>query len=567
MKRNLSLIPLLALLLFAASCSKTPDHASYIPKDAQVVFSLNTGALQKKLAWSFFTGSDMLKELRGSGADDESLAAVQDIQNAGLDFSSTLYLYTKSDTRYAGNTRVNALVPIADASKLKAFLQKHVSKARLSERSGHQVALTDDLSMAWNDKMLIVTNNAVRREQVQAEAAVDTIGGMEMPVEAYSYDRTVADTALTLSELDAAFTKPKESLLLDKRFQDLSGEGHDISLWLAYDQLMNTLRGQQGMGMFGAMSGSYWENTVLSAGVDFKDGEIVSQGKYFVSDSMRDIAKALSKDNVDAAMLQRLPAQGLNFAVGYHLNTDALKMMLDKMGLTALANQQLSQQGLSVEEILGAFTGDLVLSINNFRIERKMQEVDSTMRELYGMTPSEVKKPAMDLVFAMKVKDPAKAQKLVGFAANTGMLAATGPNSWTLANSPDGSVLMQDKDYLVAGSSQAVATTFVGGGGTMPPAVKQEISGHPYGMWADINSFITGIGTAAGDSPSETAAMNAVRGVFDTFTFNGGEFKGDASVFSMKLGFTNKKENSLLQLAQMIQRLNAASKARPVAMR
>jgi hypothetical protein len=382
-----------------------------------------------------------------------------------------------------------------------------------------------------------------------------------------AYTQNVPDTVLTLAELDSAFVKPSENLLSDKRFKQLEGDGHDLSMWVSYDQLMNSLRGQDGMGMMSAMGGTFWQNSAVATGVDFKAGEILASGKYYGSDSMQSVMKEFAKNNVDESMLQRLPAQGLNFAMGYHLNTNALKMMLDKMGLSMLANMALAEQGLNIDDILGAFSGDLVLAVNNFRVETKMQEVDSVMREQYGITPYEIQKPAMDVVFAMKVKDQAKMQKLMGLASKTGALAAAGPNIWTLANSSDGSVLMQQNDYLIAGNTQPVASAFLNGGGSMAPAVKQEIAGHPYGLWADVNSFVSGAGAAMGGSAKDSVTFNAVKGVFSTFTMNGGEFKGDASLFSIKLNFVNKQENSLLQLAQLIQRVAAAQKSRPVAIR
>lgn len=567
MKRILNLLPLLAIVLFAASCGNTPEHAEYIPKDAQFVMSVNTGAMQKKVTWSFLTGSDILKQLRESGAPVEGTEALNDLQNSGLDFSSKLYFYTKSDTRFQGETRINAVLPVSDAAKVLAYVRKHIPQASISDRSGRKVAMTEKACMEWSDKMLIFSNIAQRKETVEVPATIDTLGGSEIPVEAYTHTESYPDTALTLDELDSAFKKPAQNLLTDKRFKQLEGDGHDLGFWISYDQLMNGLRGQQGMEMLGMMGGSMWENSAMSAGVDFKDGEIVAAGKYFVSDSMRTIAKEFAKDNVDAGMLQRLPSKGLNMALGYHLNTNALKMMLDKMGLSAMANMFLVQQGLSIDDILGAFTGDLVLAINNFRVESKMQDIDSATQAEYGITPQTIQSPAMDVVFAMKVKDQAKIRKLMGFVSNTGALTAAGPNTWTLANSPDGSVLMQQNEYVVAGSSQPVATTFIGGNGQMAPEVKQEISGHPYGMWLDVSSFVNGVGPVAVSSPDDQAVFNAVKGVFSTLTANGGEFQSDASTFSAKLGFVNKKENSLLQLIQMGQRIAQANAAKPTASR
>jgi hypothetical protein len=84
-------------------------------------------------------------------------------------------------------------------------------------------------------------------------------------------------------------------------------------------------------------------------------------------------------------------------------------------------------------------------------------------------------------------------------------------------------------------------------------------------MWADIQSFMSGAGAMANNSPSDSMAFNTVKNMFTTLTAHGGEFKGDASEYQMTLGFVNKEENSLVQLLHMAQQLAAMNKKDAVA--
>ena len=68
-------------------------------------------------------------------------------------------------------------------------------------------------------------------------------------------------------------------------------------------------------------------------------------------------------------------------------------------------------------------------------------------------------------------------------------------------------------------------------------------------------------------SASDSAAFNAIRNLFTTLTGHGGEFKGSASEYHMSLGFTNKDENSLVQLLHLAQQLAAVNNTKQVAMR
>jgi hypothetical protein len=91
----------------------------------------------------------------------------------------------------------------------------------------------------------------------------------------------------------------------------------------------------------------------------------------------------------------------------------------------------------------------------------------------------------------------------------------------------------------------------------MPDAVHQEISGHPFGIWADVHSFLGGASSVGGNA-ADSAAVVAVRNTFTSFSVKGGEMKNDANEYNMTLGFVNKEENSLVQLLHLAQQLAAA---------
>src|SRR5436190_10409051 len=95
-----TLLPAIAALLLLASCHSVPKHARFIPKDALFVMGVHTGEMRKTLAWSAITGSSLLDEMR-KAAGDKAPEMLKDAENAGIDFSSTLYFYTKSDNRFS----------------------------------------------------------------------------------------------------------------------------------------------------------------------------------------------------------------------------------------------------------------------------------------------------------------------------------------------------------------------------------------------------------------------------------------------------------------------------------
>jgi hypothetical protein len=281
--------------------------------------------------------------------------------------------------------------------------------------------------------------------------------------------------------------------------------------------------------------------------------------RYYASDSMKPVAKEFARENVDGDMLRRLPAPGLNMAAGYHLSPAAIKLMLEKMNLSGMANLALMSQGLSMDDVLGAFTGDMVMAINNFRLEQRAEEIADSIREQYGITPYPVTKPALDFVFAMKIGDKTKLNKLLALFGRSGMMQQTAPNTYSLPGQQGGSFVIGDK-YIAASTNTASAQAFLKEhAGAMPDAVHKEISGHPVGMWADIQSFVKGSASIAGGSPSDSTAFTIVRNAFTTFAVHGGEYKDDANEYRMSVGFVNKDENSLVQLLYLAQQLAAVN--------
>ena len=561
-------LPAIAILLLLASCQSLPKHARYIPKDALVVLGVHTGEMQKALAWSAITGSSLLDEMRKAGGE-KAPAMLKDAENAGIDFRSTLYFYSKPDTRFSNEARMAAVLPVSDAKKVTAYIQKHAPDAVIrTVKDRSEVMIDGKAYIGWNDEVLIAMNTIVQKT-AQNPAPPDATSPDQEPA-APVYAEPVVDAAATAMEMDAAFNPAKDAGMTDNsRFKELENNGHDITMWLAYDALMDAYSGKSGMGMMGfGMGNALWKGSAMAAGFDFEKGRFDGEMRYYASDSMQSVAKEFGSKNVDADMLRRLPAAGLNFAAGYHLAPKAIRMVLDKMGMTGMANLALMQKGMSIDDILGAFTGDMVVSLNNFRVETKLQEIDSVTQKEYGLTPAPVSSPEMDFVYAMKIADKAKMTKLLDFITSSAMLQQTAPGVYSLPNTADGPTLVVGDKYLAISKQAPWAQAFLKESpGTMPEAVKKEIDGHPLGMWADVQSFMAGAGQSPRKNPSDSAAFHAVRNLFTTFTGHGGEYKGNASVYHMSLGFVNKDENSLVQLLHLAQQLAASNNRQEVAQR
>lgn len=589
MQRNIrSAVIALVCIIFLSACHSLPEHTRYIPGDASMVVGVNIKEIGKSLTWSAIKGSKLLDEMKEKAKDAKGKSMIDGIENSGIDWMNTVYIYTKPDKRFLGDTKTSLVAPLSDAKEWETYLKKiypEIVIKKVKDRS--EVMLEDKIYASWNSEVLMVMNTVTQDVQHEEKAALpetttsDTAlsaaiadAANEMP--AYKWTEKLTDTAASLAEMEASFNIAKEASIIDnQRFKDIQKENNDISVYMSYDAVMSNLGQDKGMmaGM-GAMlmNSSIWKNAAMTTAINFEDGKIVADMKYFPSDSLKSIAKEAGKENIDKDMLARIPAQKLNFAMGYHLAPQILKMMLDRLNLTGMANMALTEAGTNVDEILGAFTGDMTLSLNEFAVNKVTITPDNSMSALPGepqVQPYEDYKPQMSVLFAIKVKDKAKLDKLLAMVQKqTGVApAANGTYQFPLSGQDSVNILINDK-YIIVANKMAAAVAYQGNNsGSASDVISKEIAGHPVGMYFDISSVLSTVDPGMIGGKKDAAMMNDVKSLLSGLKMNGGEFKGDANVYHAELVFTNKTENSLIQLLNFAQRMAALQKDKSVAQR
>ena len=573
--KSITLLAVLCVTLLFGACSSVPKHAQYIPKDALAVLSVNTGAISKEVAWAKITGSKILDDMEKGATDAKEKKAAQglkNIENSGIDFMNTLYLYTKSDTRYSGSQHVTAVLPIKDKAKWEAWLKSVWPDANIHAVGARREALLGNKAYAaWDDGVAMIMNAVMVRSAQNAPqtTTTDTTAPANEIMMPPSPDANMsvtekADEPATAADMDLAFKLPKESSIIENaHFKSLMKEGHDVSLYVNYDAAMNSAAAMTNGAMGMNMGATLWQGTAVTAGMDFKNGALDGNFRYYSSDSMKAIAKEFGADNFDGTMASRVPGQNLNMAAGYHLSPKALKMILDKMGYTGLANMYLAQQGFTVDAILSAFTGDVAVCANNLTMTKEMQATDSAS-QAFGMKPYESMTPKLDYIIALKIGDKAAFDRLFKFVnTNAGIaLVETSPGTYTLpAEAKSGNAMMDNLTFIVTdkyfavGNNPASVQAYLKGGGSTSDAAKSELNGHPIGLYADAQSLLQA-GTAMTGTPADAAAMAEVKKLFADFGVHGGEFKDGANEYNFSLRMVNKSENSLLQLVQFAQRMS-----------
>jgi|GEM_PF-559226 len=561
-----NLLAFLAIAFLLSACHSVPDHARYLPKDATVVVGVNTNVLNKKIAWSAITGSKLIDELEKGSEMGAAREKMEDLKNAGISYSSTLYYYFKTDNRYPSNSKMGLVLPLSSESKWEAYLKKNFPAATIASQKDFKTAMLDDKALAgWNKDVLVIQNPLRQRTSEQVALAApegDTTGTEYETIEGWG----AVDEPATLAEIQNTFSLKKEnSLVKDDHFSRLAKEDNDISVFVNYSNLMDAVSAA-GMGMGTGMAQSLWQNAALTAGINFKDGLIASDMHFFPSQSMEEVTEKMSGTNVDKDLVNRLPGNNLNMVMAYHLSTDGLRAMMDKMGLLGMMNLGLSAQGLNVDEILNAFTGDLAFTVNNFRMEEQTVTVDSFLLSYMDTADLKHWEPSMDFLFAMKIKNKASIDKLLALAKQQG-LQDMGNGHYQMGNMPGGGHLLLNNDYLAAGNNLAQLQAFINNKtatGLQQPA-SGIVTGHPLGYFIDAQSMLQQVPLHTAGGGTDSALLAESQKLFKTVTVTGGDFKKQSLNYHMEVNLMDKSENALLQVLQMIQNIAAVSNSEKAA--
>ena len=540
MHRYLRLLAICITPLMLGACHSAPDSAQYIPKDAIVVASVDVKALTKKVAWTAITGSKLFEQMqqRMSGSN----AAVKDPSQVGVDMMNTMYVYVKTGAANQRGARVTALIPLADAGKWEAYVKNTFPNATITQHGiRKEASLANGIYAGWSPDLLIIMN-VINTASNQAAYIADSTGAA-IPQTSASVDLTTLQ-----AEMDNAFNTTKDnSLIQNDHFKKLQQEGHDISFWLNYDQVM-----QQGMpGMMGGLSlaNSFWKDAALTAGFDFDKGKISGLMHYYTSSDMKDLGKDLGSADADKGMLDRLPKQNLDMLMSYHLSPKGTKAMLDKAGVLGLVNVALAQQNMDADYVLDAFTGDMALVLNDFNMQ-----TTNTGDTLAGINSY---RPVFNGLYVLKINKKENFDKLLGLAKNNG-LVQIGTNTYAMPLSlSDSIILVTDNNYAVVTNKAANATAYLQGSykaQQMPAAA--DAYGHPFAMFFDVQQIGKAVDPSMSHSQSDIAKINEAKKLLSDISMNGGAFKNDAFEYNISVNFMNRDENSLLQLIDFATRVN-----------
>ena len=150
----------LCAVLLLASCSKGPDVAAYIPKDAATVINFDLGTLMQRADVKNIDNISFVKlarqELRSENPEMAALVdgIINDPTSTGLDLRKDLTMYLGKD-----NSSV-VLAAVHKRSKFEEFLtgfaERNDSDITVDDRKDYRLAVMDGFCVAFNNKVAVM---------------------------------------------------------------------------------------------------------------------------------------------------------------------------------------------------------------------------------------------------------------------------------------------------------------------------------------------------------------------------------------------------------------------------
>ncbi len=505
-------------LLFFCACNKVPDHRRYIPKDAALVAGINLKSLGKTIAWNMITGSKLFKEMQKRVPQKNGNDIMSGIDKAGIDALNSFYVYLKTDARYKGGINVTGLVPLSDASEWETFVKKNFPQAEIKQQKEIKTAsLGNDMYVGWNKNLLIVMNMLSANGGAPADMSV---------------------------EMESAFNIASDnSINSNKNFETLENYGHDLTMWINYEQIMNQYV-KDGNSMGGlSLAPSIWKETAFACGFDFKKGKITGDLTWYSSNEMNEVYKQFGAANASKDMVERLPAKDLDVMFAIHLSPKAIRSVLDKTNMLGLVNAGLSSTGMDVDKLLDAFTGDMAFTMNSLSVKNAPGQGQ--------MITYQDQKTDVNICYILKINKKENFNAILDIAKQTGSLMPNGNGFVIPLTAKDSLYFLLNDQYAVASNRSFMANEVLKGenkDNRVSGDLLSKVSGHPFAMYFDLRQAFKNIDLGTTLSPSDSVIYNESKNLLTSLSLTGGDYKNNAMEAHVEVNFANTEESSIFAL-------------------
>ncbi len=537
-----------AVAILLSSCSKVPEQSKYIPKTASVVVSVNSKEISKKLITNGITMDKLFAAVQEKDSLSEAQKFWKDIENSGLDLQANSFV----SVVYGKEASYVALTGgLKDADKFEDYLKKNVSNFSLQTKSDYKYILEEkqEAVIAWNKSTVIYLKGTEGDAMQKAlpPGAMPPVPGADSDSEEATDTNTAQPAALVttegaqqwVTEVDHLFhLKKEETAGSIEAFNDLLKNNADVSLYVNPEPIYSAQAAMMPANLKTLLAGCYY-----TGAVNFDKGKIVVEGTSYVGKDLAAIYKKYGNMEADLDMLEKYPSQNITGFLVYGFDFRMIGDIVKSTGLDGIANMGLQSSGLTLDDILNAFKGQLVFVASDFEMKKKasLYDGDSTTT------------PESKWVFAMKVGDKAAFDKVMGSPMLKGFFTKQGDGYALTQNFPGMPAISITDKLVTSASDSALLQEYLGGkgkAGGLDNSFVSKIKGNPMGAYVNFEKIVNNIPDS--EIPAEGRPLaGKFKNLLKDMTAISNSFDGKTQHSEIVLNFKNENENSLVQLVNL----------------
>ncbi|WP_143308548.1 hypothetical protein [Chitinophaga vietnamensis] len=557
MKKTISKVLLTAVTaaVVLSACSKVPEESKYIPKEAGVVLELNAKQLTQKLVTN---GLSMEKLFNAAQTKDTSITnAWNDAKNSGIDLASNFFasFIFRGDIR-EGKSYLSITGSLKDADKFEAYLKKNVADFSLKNKNDFKYIwdAKQHAVIGWTKSTLIyvapldrnkldqLNNNGMPTlPDANGDGDVDSAAAAPAATASPAAQVTEDEAATWVAETDHLFhLKENETAGTIEPFKKLMKDPADIAVFVNPESIYNS--GQ--FAMIPANFKKLMEGTYYTGTLNFEKGKVLFNGDTYYGKELAAIYKKFGKKEVDMDMLKKYPSENITGFLSYAIDLHVIGEIIKSTGADGLVNMGLQNAGLTMDDILNAFEGQLVYVASDFTVTKKESQY----------FPGEFRdEPSAKWIFNLKVGNKDAFNKVMTSPMVKQYFTKEGDH-YVMANPAMAAMAPSfniTEKSVTLGSDSALLQQYLAGKGSikLPEGVESKVKGSMMGGYLNVEQIMKNIPEDKVDS-TEKSMIVKLKNLLKDATFSAQTSSGDIQHSEAVLNFKDQDKNSLVQLVE-----------------
>jgi len=494
----LSAIAVAASLFTSCRNSKTKDLT--VPKDASTVVVINGAAIDSKASWNDLMQADWFRREKQMETDSFDKQLLEDPEKSGVDLKSDFIYFTHKRDFTTYSVFEGTVKDVSDFEKL---LNKKNPGKKTEESGDFNFMLIDKSEfISWSNSKFIYISG---QQSIGANPSVSVDS-----LKAY------AGSLYDLKKDNAINSVENYSLLLK--------EDGDIHFWSnTADALSNFQFGPLPLIAASAMM----QGSITAGTINFENGKVVIKSRQYLNATLSKLVESYSARPLSDTLLNHVP-QGASIVIAMNYQPQLIRDFLKVSGTESTTKKFLEDYNLSFDELLQASEGQVLMTASELG-PQATTENDEMADDIFPF--------GGNLLLAASINNDSAFKKL---------------GTHIRQIFPTASIQVQNKWFLV-GNSTATVNQFLSPNNN--PTIKEKLSGHPIGIYVDIQKGLQQWNVHGLDS-ALLQQINLSKSFWENIISTGGEFKNGSVNFETSINLADKSTNSLRQFSKYSQQMS-----------